>query len=167
MKKSFKYCPYCGSTTQKSEEGGIERMKCHDCDFVQYVNPAPAAGVLILDEFGQILLVKRAYKPHRGTWVIPSGYIEYDEDIRSTAVRELKEETGLDVEIEGIHAVESCFDDPRGNTIVVLFKGKIAGGILKAGDDAEDVGFFPFDDLPTIGFECQRKIITDLKNSVS
>ncbi|MBN2183878.1 MAG: NUDIX hydrolase [Candidatus Krumholzibacteriota bacterium] len=167
MKKAFRYCPYCGSTVQRSEEGGIERMKCPDCDFVQYVNPAPAAGVLILDEYGQILLVKRAFEPYRGRWVIPSGYIEYDEEIRATAVRELKEETGLDVEIEGIHAIESCFDDPRGNTILVLFKGKISGGTLKAGDDAGDAGFFPLDDLPSIGFECQRKIIADLKNSIS
>ncbi|MCJ7774642.1 MAG: NUDIX hydrolase, partial [Desulfobacterales bacterium] len=138
-------------------------MKCLDCGFVQYNNPAPAAGVLILDDLGQILLVKRAFQPYRGTWVIPSGYIEYDEDIRSTAVRELKEETGLDVEIEGIHTVESCFDDPRGNTILVVFRGKIAGGRLKAGDDAEDVGFFPLEDLPVIGFECQRRIVADLK----
>ena len=118
-------------------------MRCAGCGFVHYLNPAPAAGILVFDESGRILLVKRAFEPYRGTWVIPSGYIEYDEDIRSTAVRELKEETGFDVVIEGIHAVESCFDDPRGNTLLVLFKGKITGGALKAGDDAEKAEFFP------------------------
>ncbi|MBN2071756.1 MAG: NUDIX domain-containing protein [Candidatus Krumholzibacteriota bacterium] len=143
------------------------RMKCFNCDFIHYLNPSPAAGVLVFDDHGQILLVQRAFEPYKGTWVIPSGYVEYDEGIKITAVRELKEETGLDVEIAGIHAVESCFDDPRGNTIIVIFNGIITGGELIAGDDAMDARFFHLADLPEIGFECQRRIISGLKENIS
>ncbi len=167
MKDPIKFCPYCGEPARDFEDEGRVRMKCAGCGFVQYLNPSPAAGILVFDESGQILLVKRAFEPYKGTWVIPSGYIEYDEDVRSTAVRELKEETGLEVEIKRLHAVESCFDDPRGNTLLVLFEGRITGGGLQAGDDAEKAGFFPLDALPEIGFECQRKIIAGLKKEIS
>lgn len=123
------------------------------------MNPAPAAGVLLLDDSGRVLLVKRRFDPFAGLWVIPSGYIEYDEDIARTAVRELQEEAGIIVELDGVHAVESCFDDPRGNTVLVVYDGHITGGTLKAGDDAEEAGFFAMDKLPPIAFDCQKKIL--------
>ncbi len=164
MNKRFKYCPLCRETLLESAEGGHVRMRCGVCGFVQYLNPAPAAGVLITDDLGRILLVRRRYDPYGGMWGIPSGYVEYDEEVRLTAVRELEEEAGVSVELDGIHAVESCFDDPRGNTIVVIFRGHITGGSIKAGDDADDAGFFPLDKLPQIAFDCQKRIIADLKD---
>jgi 8-oxo-dGTP diphosphatase len=128
---------------------------------VQYLNPAPAAGVLVRDG-GRVLLVQRRYEPFRGLWVVPSGFIEYGEDIRDTAVREVREETGLEVEIDSLHAVESCRDDPRGDTVVVLFGGRVVGGELRAGDDAIGAAFFPVGELPPIAFACQRRILSRL-----
>ncbi len=93
---------------------------------------------------------------------MPSGFIEYGEDVRETAVREVREETGLEVAIDSLHAVESCRDDPRGNTVLIIFRGHVVGGGLEAGDDAMDVGFFPLDDLPEIAFACQRRILSKL-----
>ncbi|MBU8923192.1 MAG: NUDIX hydrolase [Bacteroidales bacterium] len=160
MNGDFKFCPLCGAEMSEREEGGFPRMACSVCEFVHYHNPAPAAGVIVRDEEGRILLVRRRFDPYQGLWTIPSGYIEYDEDVRLTAVRELEEETGLVVGIDGIHSVESCFDDPRGNTVVVMYKGHIKGGRLKAGDDAEDAGFFSLGDLPPIAFDCQKRILS-------
>ena len=136
-------------------------MACRACGYVHYRNPAPAAGVLIVEE-GAVLLVKRRHEPFKGLWSIPSGFIEYDEDVRATAVREAKEETGLAVEIDALHAVETCFDDPRGSTLLVLYRAHSLGGTPAAGDDAEEVGFFPLDDLPPLAFEAHRKVLGEL-----
>ncbi len=165
MKDLFKFCPRCGGGLSLFREGEMPRMRCPSCGFIEYHNPAPAAGILVLDGEERILLVKRRFEPYKGGWTIPSGYVEYDEDVRETAVRELKEETGVDVEIDALHAVESAFDDPRGNTLLVVFRGHIADGSVRAGDDAEEARFFPLDRLPEIAFECQRRIIGRLREN--
>lgn len=161
MKDFFTYCPLCGRSLDTVHEEGHRRMKCAACGFIQYRNPASAVGVIVARD-GEVLLVKRRFEPYRGKWVIPSGFIEYDEEMRDAAVREVEEETGLEVELTGLHAAESCFDDPRGNTILVLFTGRITGGELEAGDDADDAAFFPVDRLPEIAFEAHRKVLKEL-----
>jgi 8-oxo-dGTP diphosphatase len=158
MKDDFRFCPLCGVGLTAGDDGGHNRLKCTSCGYIRYRNPAPAAGVLVLEK-RNVLLVKRRYEPYKGQWVIPSGFVEYDEDVSSTAAREVEEETGLSVEIDSLHTVESCFDDPRGNTILVLYTGHVVGGELSAGDDAEDVRFFDLDTLPQIAFEAHRKVL--------
>lgn len=151
----------CGVGLTSSDESGRRRMKCGGCGFIQYLNPSSAVGVLVRTDEG-VLLVKRRFEPYKGKWVVPSGFIEYDEDLREAAVRETLEETGLEVELTGLHAAESCFDDPRGNTILVLFEGRITGGTLEPGDDADGAAFFPLDRLPEIAFEAHRKVLSEL-----
>ncbi len=161
MAMEFSHCPMCGAVLAPFDEGGRRRMKCGGCGFIQYLNPSSAVGVLILTDEG-VLLVKRRFEPYKGKWVIPSGFIEYEEDMREAAVRETLEETGLEVELTGLHAAESCFDDPRGNTILVLFNGRITGGTLEPGDDADGAAFFPLERLPDIAFEAHRKVLSGL-----
>jgi ADP-ribose pyrophosphatase YjhB (NUDIX family) len=161
MNREFVFCPLCGAPLERTREGDHVRMKCPSCGFVHYRNPAPAVGVIV-QRGDRVLLVKRRFEPYEGKWVIPSGFIEYGEDVRETAVRELREETGLAVELDALHAVESCFDDPRGVTLLVLYRGHETGGTLGAGDDASDVGFFPLDGLPEIAFEAHRTVLGEL-----
>lgn len=161
MSREFLHCPVCAGPLTEVSEGSHRRMRCEACGFIHYRNPAPAAGVLVLED-GKVLLVQRRFEPYRGKWSIPSGFIEYDEDVSETAGRELLEETGLAVAIDGLHAVESCFDDPRGNTLLVLYRGHVTGGELRAGDDAENVRFFPLNDLPELAFEAHRKVLGEL-----
>lgn len=162
MTKIFKFCPLCGGTLASVEQAGRRRMTCGGCGFVQYRNPAPAAAVLVTDEAGRVLLVRRRFDPFKGLWTMPAGFIEYGEDIRDTAVRELEEETGLIVVIEATHSVESCADDPRGETLLVVFRGRVTGGELAPGDDAEEAAYFPVDALPRIAFDCQRRVLRRL-----
>ena len=161
MSGRFAYCPLCATPLERWREGDRVRMKCPACGFIHYRNPAPAAGVLVI-EGERVLLVKRRFDPFRGLWVIPSGFIEYDEDVRSTVIREALEETGLTVEIDALQAVESCFDDPRGNALIVLYRAHVTGGVPRAGDDAEEVRFFPLGELPPIAFEAHRKVLGEL-----
>jgi len=162
MNEPYSFCPYCGADLVERDLDHRVRRVCPECGFVQYRNPAPAVGVLVERE-RKVLLVKRKFEPYRGLWVIPSGFVEYNEDVRATAVRELEEETGLKVELTGLHAVESCFDDPRGNTILILYRGVVVDGELIAGDDALDAGFFELDSLPEIAFEAHRKVLGNLR----
>ena len=143
----------------EADEDGKLRMRCGECGFVQYLNPSPAAGILVRDDEGRVLLVRRKFEPFAGLWTMPAGFIEYGEEASETAVRELEEETGLIIEIDSIHAVESCRDDPRGDTVLVMYEGHVKGGRLEPGDDAEEAGFFPLDGMPEIAFACQRKLL--------
>jgi 8-oxo-dGTP diphosphatase len=161
MRNEFASCPLCAAPLERGREGEHLRMVCRACGYVHYRNPAPAAGVLIVEN-GAVLLVKRRYEPFKGLWSIPSGFIEYGEDVRVAAAREAMEETGLAIEIDALHAVETCFDDPRGNTLLVLYRAHATGGTPRAGDDAEEVGFFPLDDLPPMAFEAHRKVLGEL-----
>ncbi|MBN1884000.1 MAG: NUDIX hydrolase [Candidatus Krumholzibacteriota bacterium] len=162
MTEPFEYCPRCRSALQPvEEEEGRIRMRCPDCGFVDYHNPAPAAGVLLRDG-GRVLLVRRRFDPFRGLWTIPSGYIEYEEDVRGTAVREVREETGLEIDLGPVIGAVSCHDDPRGNTLLVLFGAEVTGGEAVAGDDADDIGWFAPGDLPPIAFACQRRLLSSI-----
>jgi ADP-ribose pyrophosphatase YjhB (NUDIX family) len=154
----YNYCPVCGEELGEKDDGERTRPACGNCGFVHYRNPAPTAGVLVVRD-GSVLLVKRRYEPYRGMWVLPSGYIEYGEDAETTALRELREETGLIAELDGIDSVVTVFDDPRGNTVMVLYEGHITGGELEGGDDAEEAAFFPLGELPPVAFEAQRRIL--------
>jgi ADP-ribose pyrophosphatase YjhB (NUDIX family) len=157
--KAYKYCPYCGTLLVLQEEGNKQRPTCRDCGFVHYKNPAAAVVILILDG-DQVLLGKRKGAIGKGKWGTPSGYIEYDEDFLSTAVREVKEETGLEIEIGSIINVESAFISPEVHVLSVYLLARVIGGELVAGDDLEAVGWFPLaGPLPEMAFQADVDLI--------
>ncbi len=112
--------------------------------------PAVATDIVIKTGRG-VVLVKRKNDPFRGKWAIPGGFVEYGEFVEQAAIREAREETGLDVELEKIVGVYSDPGrDPRGHVISVCFSAKQVGGSLRAGSDAADVEAFeniPWEDL--------------------
>ncbi|MBN1580295.1 MAG: NUDIX hydrolase [Anaerolineae bacterium] len=125
----FKHCPLCGTHLSLVKSGHKQRPTCPDCGFVQYQNPAPTISILIIDQ-GRVLLGKRRGHPGRGTWALPSGYIEYEDNFITAAIREAKEETGLDIEILSILNVVSSFVSPRFHFLGVYLVARILGGNL-------------------------------------
>jgi len=159
----FKFCPHCGIRLEIRIREDRKRPTCPSCGFTDYQNPAPAAGCVVFDE-GRLLMVQRAHKPFVGDWTIPAGYCEWEENPSQTAVRELKEETGLDVKISGIFKIYNGHDDPRTNAILVLYFADIVGGKLRPADDAMRAAFFAREELPqNIAFEAHRQALIDLK----
>jgi 8-oxo-dGTP diphosphatase len=93
---------------------------------------------LIIPIEGKIVLIKRGHEPYKGKWALPGGRLEDSETIEECAVREGKEETGLDLKLKKLVGVFSKPSrDPRG-IVGICFEAKVIGGTLKAGDDAEE-----------------------------
>lgn len=153
MSNRFKYCPVCGGKLAQQFVHGLERGVCQACGRINFENPIVGAAAIIKDEQGRILLVKRsADTTYPGLWCIPCGYVEYDEDIRAAIVREVKEETGLDIICGEVFDVHSNFHNPSQHTVGIWFNCQIVGGTACPGDDASEIGWFPANFPPTLAF---------------
>jgi len=123
----------------------------------------PAVGVAVVVMQGRSVLLARRCRSYARLWCIPCGYVEWDEDVRHAARRELAEETGLEVELGDVLAVYSNFHDPAQHTVGIWFRGRAAGGTLCPGDDVDEVGFYALDALPgPLAFPTDALVIAQL-----
>ena len=163
----FPFCPHCRTEMIHREEGGVQRPACSACGFVQYLNPAPGAGVILIRD-GRICLVQRKFPPKVDQWTLPTGFMEWDETIEQTAVREVLEETGLEVKLSRLYSVDTGIVPPDLPVLVVFFQGEETGGSLQAGDDAAAVDFYPFDKFPgPIAFGSHRRVIARIRDELA
>jgi 8-oxo-dGTP diphosphatase len=141
------YCPRCAHPLTDQMRYGQMRRCCDSCGFVYFRDPVVAVVVLAIRD-GQALMVKRDVEPEMGKWAFPAGYIDYGEDPRRAGVREVHEETGMDVTITRLIDVLGP-DTSAGAkaSIVILLEGAIAGGVLQPQDDASDAAFLSLDNL--------------------
>jgi ADP-ribose pyrophosphatase YjhB (NUDIX family) len=91
----FRFCPHCGRK-------GIllhpdHALRCDNCGFVLYLNVATAVGAIIVDEQGRVLLLRRAQDPAKGKLGPPGGFLNHGENAEDALIREVKEETNLEV----------------------------------------------------------------------
>lgn len=112
------------------------------------------------------MLVRRKISPEIGKWSIPAGFVDRGEDPRETAVREAFEETNLHVEI--VELIDVYYNpipvNGPGASIFILYRARLLGGQLQAGDDASDARFFDLDDLPELAFASTRDAISRLRS---
>ncbi len=143
----MRYCPDCGGAVVQREIEGRLRAYCPRCEKVFYEQLKVGAGCLI-EERGRLLLVQRARAPFRGDWNLPAGYVEADEEPAHAAMRETLEETGLEVEAEALAGVYYFDDDPRGSGILIVYRCRIVGGLLRHTEEGSRNAWFPAWSLP-------------------
>lgn len=156
-----RYCGRCGATCEQQHlEGGI-RSACGACGFIHYKNPQPAIAVLI-ERDKHFVLGKRISKSlGHGQWCLPCGYVEYHEDYLSAAVREVREETTMDVRIKSIISVVTNYLKPNIHSLVTVLSAEVVNGELNAGDGMEEVRWFPHTgNFPEMAFEADTHIIS-------
>jgi 8-oxo-dGTP diphosphatase len=113
----------------------------------EFHNPFPTVDIIIEGE-GGIVLILRRNEPQQ--WAIPGGYCDYGETLEQAAVREAREETGLEVElVEQFHTYSDPQRDPRQHNITTVYIARAIGGTLQAQDDAQEIGVFTEADLPS------------------
>lgn len=102
----------------------------------------PAAGAVIVDDAGRVLLVRRGHEPSKGLWSVPGGKVEAGETPAQAAVREVAEETGYDITVgEELWVLRTAAGD-RAVYEIHDFFGRIVGGSMHPADDAERVAWF-------------------------
>ncbi len=116
---------------------------------------------IIIRHKGGIVLIKRKHEP-RG-WALPGGMVEENETLEQAAVREAREETGLDITLGcQMHTYSDPDRDPRFHAFTTVFVAEGRGELVK-GNEAEDIGVFDLDKLPELVFD-HRKILMDYHN---
>jgi 8-oxo-dGTP diphosphatase len=157
--RDYNYCPRCGSKLGMQERSGRLRPVCPQCGWIYFADPKVAVAVVV-ERDDKILLVKRGNDPFRGLWTLPAGFVDAGEDPSEAAVRECLEETGLHIRIVKLLDVIPGQEHPRGAHILIAYRGEIVSGEPVAGDDADELGFFPRQALPPLAFVSTNKLLT-------
>jgi ADP-ribose pyrophosphatase YjhB (NUDIX family) len=158
----FAFCPMCGSglASQQLKAGEPERLVCGGCAFIFYLDPKVAAGVLFhFDD--RIVLLRRAIEPRYGMWVFPGGFVDLGEHPEHAAVREAREEAGVEVAIRGLVGV---YHDPPGSPVIlIVYHAELLSGTPTALDESIAVGLFLPHEIPwtDLAFPTTRLALSD------
>jgi 8-oxo-dGTP diphosphatase len=147
MRADFRFCPVCGGALESRslKNGDPARLVCTACGFVFYLDPKLAVGTIITDEQNRVVLVRRAIEPGYGKWVFPGGYVDRGEEVQAAAVREAREETGLDVRLDRLINIYSYAGRVP---VIVVYAATMIGGCLGCDDEGLEARFFEPDTIP-------------------
>ena len=157
----WRLCPRCGAELIAEPTSA----SCPGCGSRYYANSAPTVGALCEDEQGRLMLVRRAVEPQKGKWDTPGGFLEEGEAPLDGLRRELREETGLEIEPgEFFGALIDLYgDDAEAKFVLSLnWITRIVGGEPMAADDISEIRWFAADELPgedEIGFPSVTKLV--------
>lgn len=119
----------------------------------------PATCTVVVNDEEELLLVKRSVEPKIGHWCLPGGFVELGEYPDKSALRELKEETGLTGTVETLLGVSTNPSMQYDTILMVGYLVRRFSGTPVAGDDAADVRWFGFDRLPDIAFDSHQRFV--------
>lgn len=146
---TIKFCPLCGSDlrVEAVPPDHREQSVCTRCGFVFYLNPKLVAGT-IPEQDDRVLLTRRSINPGRGLWTFPGGFVDFGETVTDAAVRETFEETGLRVELTGLHNVYTY----PGAPVIIVYTARVVEGTITTCHENDCVEWralseIPWDDL--------------------
>jgi thiamine-phosphate diphosphorylase len=156
------FCHFCSTRLTKKLIEDRERLFCPQCQYPVYENPLPATAAVVINEDHEILLVKRTVEPKAGQWCLPGGFVEMGESPEDGCLRELKEETGLEGEIQQ-WAGNILSTSPVYQWVIVMgYSIKNVRGQLRAGDDCSEAVFFNPENMPPVAFQSHRQILKNI-----
>jgi 8-oxo-dGTP diphosphatase len=143
----YRFCPACGGGLEQRslKAGDPDRLVCSACGFVFYLDPKVAVGTIIATPDSRLVLVRRAIEPGYGLWVFPGGYVDRGEELTAAAMREAREESGLEIRLEGLVNIYSYSGS---SPIIVVYAASIIGGELCNDDECLEARLFEPDKIP-------------------
>jgi ADP-ribose pyrophosphatase YjhB (NUDIX family) len=147
METRYNFCPTCAGPLEARllKQGEPERLVCTRCGQVLYLDPKVAVGTIIRADDERLVLVRRAIEPGYGLWVFPGGYVDRGEEVTAAAIREAREEAGLDVEIERLVNIYSY---AKRSLVVIVYAARIKGGELCTDEECLEAGLFTPNEIP-------------------
>ena len=160
----YKFCPNCGGKLSLEGTFSLSRPKCVDCKTIFYQNPAVGVAAIIIRD--KKILLGRRNASYRDMWCIPCGYVEYYEDARAALIREIKEETNLDIKLSTVFDIHSNFHNPAQHTVGIWFLVEEYRGNIAPGDDIEALDFFSTTEIKeqsiVLAFPTDLRVLDDL-----
>jgi len=136
-----RFCPRCAAP---AEVDYPRSLACPSCGYRAFYNPKPVAAAVVRDGAGRLLLLRRGFDPGRGLWTFPGGFVDLGESVEEAAVRETREELGIDIELGGVIGVYSRADD---RVALVVFAATTTQK-PRTTAEATEVRGFAADELP-------------------
>ncbi len=155
----MKYCSTCRGPLALTIPVGDDRPRhvCSECGEIHYINPKLIAGCLPIWS-GSILMCRRAIQPRKGYWTIPAGFMEMKETVCEAAMREAREEAGIEVELQAPYTMLSL---PDYSQVHVYYLARMKTGDYCAGEESLEVRLFQQSEIPwdDIAFETVRQTL--------
>ena len=158
----YRFCPLCSGTLESRllKKGDPARLVCTACGYVVYFDPKVAVGTIISMPNNEIVLVRRAIEPGYGLWVFPGGYVDRGEVVTDDALREAREEAGLEIRLDGLISIYSY---PRRPPVIIVYAATAVGGELDHDEESIEIATFSADQVPwkNLAFQSTHEALRD------
>jgi 8-oxo-dGTP diphosphatase len=158
---TYTYCPHCAASLVEKRIYNALRSTCPACGFIYFLDPK-VVTVVVVQHAGKLLLGRRNIDPGKGLWSFVSGYVDRGEKVEEAAVREVKEETNLDVQLDNLLGIYSENGNPH---VVIAYRASVVNDDVSemAGqpDEVSELAFFTREEMPDLAFPMDRQILQD------
>src|SRR6266480_299565 len=163
---SFKYCPLCATTLVEKPIYHDLRSTCPACGFIYFLDPKLVI-VVVVEYKGKLLLGRRNIDPGKGLWSFVSGYVDRGEKVEEAAIREVKEETNLDVRLDNLLGIYSQKDNPH---VLIAYSASVINDDISSlapqPDEISELAFFTPEEIPELAFPFDTQILRDWKKKM-
>ena len=162
---AYRFCPVCSGPFESRvlKTSDPPRLVCTQCGFVFYLDPKVAVGTIIRNHDDHVVLVRRAIEPGYGRWVFPGGYVDRGEQVHAAAVREAREEAGLEIRLDRLINVYSY---PGRAPVIIVYAATMLGGELAVDEEGLEARFFAQHEIPweELAFQSTQEALRDFFN---
>lgn len=166
--RKYRYCPFCRADLIIAPHG-IDKTPHLVCvhGHAVYQSSAPTASALVVED-GKLLLAKRGQEPRKGYWDTTGGFLVAGEHPEAGAIREMREELGIEVAIDRFVGVfMDVYGEEGEPTLNFYYQAHIVSGTIRVGSDIVDYRWFPLTELPELAFRNEEEAVAKLRSPLS